>query len=165
MALRDENLRLHQVDAGDHFGDGVLDLDARVDFDEVPLLGIDVVEKFDGAGVAVVGFAREAHSSFAQLVAYAGREIRRGRDLDDFLMAPLHRTIALVQVQQIAVIVGENLHFQVAGARQIFFQEYAGIAERASALRLALLRATPLVATDRAPRACRGRRRPWRLSR
>ena len=130
MALRDENLRLHQVDAGDHFGDGVLDLDARVDFDEIPLLGIDVVEEFDGAGVAVVGFARQANRGFAQLVAYAGREIRCGRDFDDFLMAPLHGTITLVQVQQIAVIVGENLHFQVAGARQIFFQEHAGIAER-----------------------------------
>ena len=54
MALRDQDLRLDQVDAGDHFGDGVLDLDARVDFDEVELLGVDVVEEFDGAGVAVV---------------------------------------------------------------------------------------------------------------
>ena len=60
VTLRDENLRLDEVDAGDHFGDGVLDLDARVDLDEVPLLRVDVVEEFDGACVAVVGLASEA---------------------------------------------------------------------------------------------------------
>jgi len=41
--LRDEDLRLHEVDASDHFGDGVLDLNAGIDFDEVPLLRIHVV--------------------------------------------------------------------------------------------------------------------------
>ena len=35
LALGDQDLALDQVDAGDHLGDGVLDLDARVDLDEV----------------------------------------------------------------------------------------------------------------------------------
>src|SRR6185369_13722055 len=37
QTLRNLNLAAHQVDAGHHFGDGVLHLYARVDFDEVPL--------------------------------------------------------------------------------------------------------------------------------
>ena len=50
-ALGDLNLAAHQVDAGDHFGDGVLHLNARIDFDEEPLAGIGVHQELDGAGV------------------------------------------------------------------------------------------------------------------
>ena len=38
VALRDQDLRAHEVDAGDHLGDRVLDLDARVHLDEEPLV-------------------------------------------------------------------------------------------------------------------------------
>jgi hypothetical protein len=36
-ALGDGDLRLDDIDAGDQFGDGVFDLDARIDLDEVEL--------------------------------------------------------------------------------------------------------------------------------
>ena len=130
VALRHQNLRLHEVDAGHHFGDGVLDLNARIDLDEVNLLLIDVVEKFNGASIAVVRFARELHRCVAKFVANVRRKIRRRRDLDDFLMAALHGAVALVQMQQVAVRVAENLHFEMARARQIFFEEAARIAKR-----------------------------------
>ena len=42
VALRDQDLALDDVDAGDHLGHRVLDLDARVDLDEVELVAIDV---------------------------------------------------------------------------------------------------------------------------
>ena len=54
LAGGDANLPLDQVDAGDHFGDRMLDLDAGVDFDEVEL-AVLVDDEFDGAGVRVVG--------------------------------------------------------------------------------------------------------------
>ena len=38
VTLRDENLGAHKIDAGDHFGHSVLDLNARIDFDEIQLL-------------------------------------------------------------------------------------------------------------------------------
>src|SRR5207237_6372289 len=50
VTFADEDLRLDQVDAGDHFGDGVLDLNARIDFDEVKISGINVEEEFHGSG-------------------------------------------------------------------------------------------------------------------
>ena len=37
LAGGDADLRLDQVDAGDHFGHGMLDLDAGVHFDEVEI--------------------------------------------------------------------------------------------------------------------------------
>src|SRR5580658_3105477 len=61
VALRNENLRAHQVDSGDHLGDRVFHLNARIDFDEIPLLRIYVVEELDGAGVAIFGFPRQSH--------------------------------------------------------------------------------------------------------
>ena len=50
-ALGDEDLRLDHVEAGDLLGDGVLDLDARIDLDEVELAAVDIDEELDGAGV------------------------------------------------------------------------------------------------------------------
>ena len=62
-----------------------------------------------------------------------------GRDFDDLLMTALHRTIALVQMNHIAVLVAENLHLDVLGARNVFLEEHRRIAERAFRLRLRLV--------------------------
>ncbi len=60
IALRDENLRPHQIHARDDFGDRVLDLDARVDLDEKPFLLVKIVKKLDRAGVVVIDSPRHA---------------------------------------------------------------------------------------------------------
>src|SRR6266481_885795 len=127
--LRDSNLRLHQVDAGNHLRHGMLDLNARIYLDEVPLAGVHVVKEFDRAGVAVVGLAPDAQRRFAQFGAHASGQICSWRDLHDFLMTPLHGAIALPEMQQIAVVVGKNLHFDVPRARKKFLQENGGIAK------------------------------------
>ena len=57
QALRHLNLGAHQINAGHHLGDGVLDLNARVDLDEEPLAGVGVHQEFDGAGAVEVGVA------------------------------------------------------------------------------------------------------------
>jgi hypothetical protein len=107
---------LDEVDPGNHFGDGVFDLDARVDLDEVHLLRVNVVEEFDGACVTVVRFASEANGGFAELVANARRKIRGGRDLDHFLMAALDGAVTFVEMEQIAMRVAEDLDFKMTCA-------------------------------------------------
>src|SRR6266849_6067136 len=109
VALRDKNLRTHQVDAGDHFGDGVLDLNAGIDLDEIPSPRINAVEKFYGSRVAIVGLARELHRRTAEFPADTRGEIGGGSDFNDFLVAALDRTIAFVKMQQVTVMIGENL--------------------------------------------------------
>ena len=47
-------------------------------------------------------------------------------------MTPLYRTIALVQMHDFAMTVAQNLHFDVFGARDVFFQENRIVAERAT---------------------------------
>ena len=51
VALGDQDLALDDVDAGDDFGDGVLDLDARVHLDEEELAAVQIEQEFDRAGI------------------------------------------------------------------------------------------------------------------
>ena len=67
------------------------------------------------------------------------RQAEAGRDLDDLLVAALHRAIALVQVNHVAVLVAEDLHLDVLGARNVFFEEHGRIAEGAFGFRLRLV--------------------------
>ena len=61
-ALRDENLGAYNVDAGDHFGNGMFHLDAGVDFDEEEFVGVNIDQEFDGASVAVACRLRQLQS-------------------------------------------------------------------------------------------------------
>ena len=69
VPLRDQNLAAHQIDAGHHFGDGVLHLNARIDFDEEEFAGVGVDQEFDGARVVVAGLARELQRGFGKCLA------------------------------------------------------------------------------------------------
>ena len=129
VALRDLDLAAHDIDAGDHFGDRVLHLDARIHFDEEPLVAIDVDQELDRAGVVVLRRARESHGGFGQFCADAlGQADCRG-DFDDFLMAALHGAIALIEMQHVAVLVAEDLNFDVLGAAYVALEKDGRIAE------------------------------------
>ena len=52
-------------------------------------------------------------------LTHRGIEVRGRGDLDDLLVAALHRAIALVQVHQVAMPIAEELNFDVAGARDV----------------------------------------------
>ena len=143
------------VDAGDHLGDGVLHLDARVDLDEEEVARVGVDQELHRAGAAVADRAAEAHGGGADLVAQRRVEVRRGRDLHDLLVAALHRAVALVEVDHVAVRVAQDLHLDVPGALDAALQEDLAVAE--GRLRLALAASTgsssrPASRTTRMPR-------------
>ncbi len=159
-AFRDANLRLDDVDAGDHLGHRVLDLDARIDLDEVELAGVRVLQELDRARVEVADRAADAQRQLAQLAPLRVVEEDRRRALDDLLVAPLHGAVALEQVHEVAVRVAEDLHLDVARAPHELLEVDLVVAERGLGLapcrgdRLEQLRPRPR------RRACRGRRRP-----
>src|SRR5260370_35719595 len=95
VTLRDESLRTHQIDARDHFGHGVLDLNAGIDLDEIPLPRINVVEKLDGSGVAIVCLACELHRRIAEFAANTRGKIRGGSNLCDLPVTAWARTDAI----------------------------------------------------------------------
>ena len=73
VSVRDQDLAAHQVDAGHHLGHRVLDLDARVHFDEVELVAIDVEQELDGAGAAIADRSAQRRGRFADPAAAAPR--------------------------------------------------------------------------------------------
>src|SRR5918995_7480491 len=89
----DPELSLHQVDAGDLLGDGVLDLDAGVALDEGVLAALGRHEELDRAGVDVGRRLGQVDRAVQDLLARRRVERRRGRYLDDLLVAHLHRAV------------------------------------------------------------------------
>ena len=95
-AGRDADLRLHQIDAGRAFSHRVLDLDARIDLDEVEPAGICVLQKLHGARVDVLCRSADRKGRLAQFRPLRIVEEYRGRTLNDLLVAALHRAVALI---------------------------------------------------------------------
>ena len=115
-ARRQRNLRLHQVHARDFFGDGVLDLQARIAFDEHKRqVGAGQVhQKFEGTQALVIHGARHGQRSRGDALTQCARQRGAGRDLHHFLKAPLQRAFALAQGDHLAPV-AQHLHFDVAG--------------------------------------------------
>src|SRR5262249_51801584 len=122
----------------DLFGDGVLDLNARIHFDEVILAGIDVEEKLHGTRIIQPGGAADLESGVPHALANAIVQIRRRRELDDLLMASLQRAVALEEMDEIAVPIAEQLHFDMASPGDEFFEKDIAQAERGSGFALGL---------------------------
>ena len=69
LAAGDAQLLGDQIDAGDHFGDRVFDLDAGVHLEKIKICRVVVVDELDGAGAAVADVARQGRRRGANLGA------------------------------------------------------------------------------------------------
>ena len=124
----DPDLLQHEVDVGDHLGDGMLDLDAGIHLDEIEFAVL--IEKFDGADAEIFHLPHRLGAGRADLCARRGAKNRRGAFLPDLLVAPLQRAVALAEMDGAAAAVAEHLDFDVARLLQVFFQIHRGVAER-----------------------------------
>ena len=68
----DFQLQAHQVESGHHLGDRVLDLQARIHFQEVEV-AVRVEKELDRAGATIVHGARGGDRGFAHARAQFGR--------------------------------------------------------------------------------------------
>ena len=94
------------------------------------------------------------------LAAHGRVEVGGRRDLDDLLMPALDRAIAFEKMDEVAVRVAQELHFDVLGLADELLEEDVGHAEGGAGLAARLVeRGVELVGRVE-PRACRGRRRP-----
>ncbi len=162
----------------------MLDLQPSVHLHEVELPSL-AEQKFDRAGAGVAHGPRKRDGAAApirsRIIASDGR---RRSFLDQLLMPPLHRAVALAEMHDVAVLVGEHLHLDVARARSApapaasgHRRTHARASERApsnAAAKLARLRArsrmprppppaAALIITGKSMRSGDVRRRPWPL--
>ena len=128
-ARGDAHLAGDQVDVGDLLGDGVLHLDPRVHLDEDVVAAL-VEQELDGARIGVVDLAGECDCVRTDLGPQLLGQVRRGRQLDDLLVAALHAAVALEQVHHVAVPVGQDLHLDVARVEHRLLEIDHRVAER-----------------------------------
>ena len=120
MPRSDGDLEFDEIEAGDLLGDRMLHLQARVHFQKIEI-EMGIYEEFDCAGIHVTSGARQADGRIAHFLAQVGRDNRRRRFLDDFLMAALNGTLSFAERHHSAVRVRKNLNLHVARTLQIFF--------------------------------------------
>src|SRR5438046_4010062 len=110
----------------------MLYLEAGVHLEEVEIsVGVD--QKLGRPGAVVTGFSRDPDRGVAHRGAHLGIGGDQGRRalFDDLLMAALQRTLALPEVNQVAMLVAEQLDFDVPRILEHLFDVYLAASEGA----------------------------------
>ena len=126
----DAQLQFDQIEPGDRLGDGMLDLQPRVHFHEIEF-AVLVEQEFQRAGALIADRLDRGDRDRAHAYPQPRRHLWRRRFLDQLLMPPLHRAVALAEMDGVAVAVAEHLDFDVPGIDDGALQDHGGIAERA----------------------------------
>jgi hypothetical protein len=106
----------------------VLDLNTGVDFDEVvPAHLVD--QEFSRTGVPVSDALGKLDSIAQDCLADLLRQVGRGRNFDNLLVATLNGAVTLEQVHGVALGISEDLDFDVAGTLKEAFNEDGTITE------------------------------------
>ena len=129
---RDAQLLGHQIEAGHHLGHRVLHLEPSVHLEKVESPGL-VEQELHRAGIAIADLACDAARCLAERRAGLGIERRRGSLLEQLLVPPLDRAVALAEEHH-ALVIRQDLGFDVARALQVALGVEAIIAERAARL-------------------------------
>ena len=143
FAARDAQLPFDQIDAGDLLGHRMFDLKPCIHFHEEDAVGAQafagIGDEFHRPGAFVIHRLGGAHGGGAQFFAGFRIHARGGGFLDHLLVAALERAVAFEQVDDIAVGIAENLHFDMARRGDPFFEQHLVVREAGLGLALAAL--------------------------
>src|SRR5215469_6306066 len=115
FAVGNSNLEMNEVESSHQLGHGMLYLKPCIHLEKVEVLLL-VHQELDRSRVGVGGGLRHAHRDLAHLTPHLGGDYGRRRFFNDLLMPALQRALPLAQVHGFAMLIGENLHFNVAWA-------------------------------------------------
>ena len=130
MAGCDLNLFSDQVQAGDHLGDRVLDLESGVHLQEVKFL-LRIHQEFNRPGIPIATGPGHLDGGLAHSGPQGLGHDGRGTFLDDFLMSPLYGALPFSQMNGVPEAVGQDLKLDMAGALEVFLQVDRRIPESA----------------------------------
>ena len=117
-----------QINAGDEFGYRVFHLQTGVHFQKVKL-AVAVNDKFDGACRCIAHGAGQCAGLRPHCLAGGGIQKRRRGLLDHFLIAPLDRAFAFMQINNIAMLIGQHLNFDMPGLGDELFNKNPVVAK------------------------------------
>ena len=124
----DQDLGADDVDARDHLGNGVLHLNAGIHLNKV-VVAVLVDEELHSAGADVADRLGDLDGVAAQGFDRLLRDGPGGGELDDLLIAALQGAVALTEVIDVAVLVGEDLHLDVLRLDQVLLHKDVAAAE------------------------------------
>ena len=126
-ARGNQDLRFDNINARDFLRHGVLHLYPGVDLDEINPVVL-VHEEFNGPGIVVAYMPGNPEGIVVEFFANGIGQGGRGH-FHHFLKAALNGTIAFVEVNDVAVVIAEDLDFEVLGTFNEFFEEYRVVAK------------------------------------
>ena len=134
FACGNAQLQRHQIKARNGLGHRMLDLQPRIHFHEIKAVSPQTLgpihDEFDGARPHIAHSPRGLDRSPPHCLTHVIYHARCGSLLDDFLMAALQGTIALKQMQHMAVLIGKNLHLDMARGGDIALDQNPRIPKR-----------------------------------
>ncbi|CAB5004182.1 unannotated protein [freshwater metagenome] len=130
VPARDTQLLAHDVDAGDEFGHGMLNLHACVDLEKRVVASDGIDHELDSGRAHVVERAAQFHGRPMQLCPHGGVDRQGGSLFDDLLITPLGRAVTLTKMHHVAMRVGEDLHLDMAGTGDEPLDVQPAVAER-----------------------------------
>ena len=128
-SLGDQDLRTHHVDSRDDFGDRVLHLDAGVHFNKV-VVSVFVDQEFDRARVDIVDRLGNLDGVVVQGVANLLRHAPGRSHFHYLLVTALQRTVALAQMTDTAVLIGQDLNLDMLGLDKVFLNKDIVVSKR-----------------------------------
>lgn len=124
----DLDLGSDNINAGDFLSNGVLDLNTGVDLDEVVAVKL-VDQKLCSACIAVVDRLGQSDGVVEDSISDLGGKILGRGNFDDLLVSTLNGAVTLVQVDNVAVVVTEQLDLNVLGLVEESLDENGAIAK------------------------------------
>ncbi len=120
------NTSLHDVYSSDHFRHWVLYLHAGIHFQHVEVL-MAIHQEFHGGRAGILSFANQCRRAFANAITLLGVHARSWSLFNELLVAALAGAIALVEMNGVAVLVANGLHFKVPGVLQELLHVHAAV--------------------------------------
>src|SRR5690606_35767668 len=117
----------HQIDTRDHLGDGVLDLNPGIHFDEEEFAVF--VQELERTCATITHLAACLGAALANSLDKTAGNTRRWCFFDDFLMTALHGAITLAQPDSISPAVGQNLNLDMTRVLEELLHVDLGVAE------------------------------------
>ena len=118
-----------EIEARDHLGDAVLDLQPRVHLQEIECASLHIIDKLDRARGAIADCLAEPHRGGAERAALLLAQAGCGRFLDHLLVPPLRGAVAFAERDHVPQPVAEKLDLDVARDLDEFLQIDAVVLE------------------------------------
>mmetsp|Transcript_13723 Transcript_13723/g.24109 ORF Transcript_13723/g.24109 Transcript_13723/m.24109 type:complete len:299 (-) Transcript_13723:118-1014(-) len=124
----DADLGLYDVDSRDFFGDGVFDLNPRIDLNKIRLI-ILIEQKLHSPRILILHLARQVYRILVQLLPQLHRQTPRRRHFNHLLMPSLNRTVTFPKVDDVALPITNDLDLNVPWTLHVPFRKTGSIAK------------------------------------